>query len=227
MTLSLSDLSGINSNVRCDPSGSIASTNTKKIVDALKKLADEFGGESLEDIVNNLISLGGGGSRKCFTCFGVGGVMLAGSFPEMDRPFNFSVSTNTSRWQIEPDNITITDITGGGPFLVIISAIVEPQYVRNSSGNAYLRLERRLTPLSPYGPQGKTEIRNGWTFPDIALPAGNSAGINSQTGSRTVLYQSGTAGNQYKAVLGVRYIGSANPPSSVDLEDWELHFIEL
>jgi hypothetical protein len=218
MTLSLSDLSGINQSVRCDPSGSIASTNTKKIVDALKKLAEEFDGETLEDIINSVVG-GGGGATLNYLEFRqqFSEAIVEAEFGGVDLDLSGTIASSWGthvgteyiageRFQLEADGITITDMTGGPPYILTVGADMRIIPTRDTSGWGWVKV--RSGTAAPTGSITDLLLKLPFHFPNVALVGTPEA--PELTATRTRIMDT-NVGHQFKLEGGV--VEGVNPPT--------------
>ena len=220
MTFSASDVT-INPNVRCDSSGAILAGNLQKIKDLLKQVGDQLNGDTLEDIINNQV--GGGDTHGIFIADGIGGDTLLADLPK-DYQFSSGASSNTSRWQIESDNITITDLTGGGPFVMILTSAmsVTTPVASVSYGKAIFQVYKRTNSLAAYNAYNNVLNICSWGTDASGSPPDPWA-----AGSAVMPVISGiAAGNQYKARLIINGTSGA-AITSVSISDFAISFIEL
>lgn len=206
MTFSASDVR-LNSTVNCDPDGTIAQQNIKKIEDLLQQVGEQLGGDTLETNVENIVNGMGLGATGIFVCESGSCNMFPADYPEKDLTFTGSSSLNTTRWQLEPGSQIITDLTGGGPFLMCFNAFIRIDTVRNSGGVAYAFAQSRSSSIGGWGHLASTYIGVGWQTQDVAVNNVYSNQVEGGGGSTYVKF-SGLAGNQYKTSLRVSY-GSA------------------
>jgi hypothetical protein len=221
MTFSASDVS-INPNVRCDPGMGISSSNWKKTSDLLKEVGDQLNGQTLEDIINNIV--GALTTELHWQRFWqqaqqvLSSSFSSGANVDIDETIlsSWGVHAGTEyiageRFQLESDGITLTDMTGGPPYILSIGGFSQINFVRDCAGVGEIRLMQRASSAGVYSQESSLRLSFPFNAPDAPLAAGAAGEFADATMTRHRIYDT-AAGNQLKLVMALDH--GTNPPTA-------------
>ena len=208
--------------VRCDPSGVIGARNAKHISDLLKQIGDQFNGQTLEDIIN--ATVGSGGATLNYLVFqqlASQAITTAGEFAGTAMSMIGTIDSSTGthagteylageRFQLEADGVTITDMTGGPPYIMTVGSYMRMAPVRDSGGYGWIKTSKRTLPSGVFFPKVHLEMRCPFMATDAPLPSSvGGADVVQLNVTRSIISDS-NVGDQYKMTMGV--IHGTNAP---------------